>query len=225
MPTQSSLPAPEGGENEFVKVIYNLVTNIPVSSEPPNSDPHLRTKALISAACLKSAAYSGTLALPPGPLGMITILPDLMGIWHIQRQLVADVAACYGKRAVLNRELMFYCLFRHGAAVLMRDIVTRLGERLLVKRVALRFFQQTLQKLGVRITQRLIGRTISRWIPLIGAAGIAGYAYYDTGCVGKTAVDTFSRDIDIAEHPDTGSKPSKPKSRRRKKKPSKSNKV
>jgi len=136
MSTQSALPPPEGGGNEFAKAIFNLVTQIPDSTEPLNADPNARAKALTSTACIKSAAISGSLALPPGPLGMLTVLPDLVTIGKLQRQLVADIAACYGKQVVLTRELMLYCLFRHGAAVFMRDLVTRLGERLLVRRVA-----------------------------------------------------------------------------------------
>jgi hypothetical protein len=39
--------------------------------------------------------------------------------------MVADVAACFGKTAQLNRQTMIYCLFRHGAAMLVRDVVAR----------------------------------------------------------------------------------------------------
>ena len=92
---------------------------------------------------------------------------------------------------------MVICLFKHGGAALFRDIVVRVGERYLVKRVALRFMQQLLQKIGVRVTQRVIGRGISRWIPVIGAAGVAGYAYYDTTQVAKTAIELFSSELEI----------------------------
>lgn len=33
----------------------------------------------------------------PGPLGLLTILPDMYAIWRVQAQLVADIAAVYGK--------------------------------------------------------------------------------------------------------------------------------
>jgi len=32
----------------------------------------------------------------------MTILPDLFGIWRIQAQLVADIAAVYGKTGFLT---------------------------------------------------------------------------------------------------------------------------
>ena len=64
-----------------------------------------------------------SLALPPGPLGYVTILPDLVGIWRIQAQMVADMAGVYGQQAFLSREQMLYCLFRHAAAQAMRDVL------------------------------------------------------------------------------------------------------
>jgi hypothetical protein len=93
---------------------------------------------------------------------------------------------------------MVYCLFRHGAALLVRDLVVRVGERVLIRRVALRGIQQILQKVGIRLTQKFIARTLSRYIPIIGAIGIGGYSYFDTKKVGDTASDLFSREIETS---------------------------
>lgn len=144
---------------------------------------------------MKAAAISGALALPPGPLGLVTIIPDLITIWRIQQTMVADIAAAYGKSASLVKKTMIYCLFKHGSAALMRDLVVRVGERYLVQRTAVRAVQQILQKVGVRITQRVIGKSITRWIPLLGALGVGAYAYYDTTQVAATAIELFSKDI------------------------------
>ena len=38
------------------------------------------------------------------------------------------------------------------------------------------------------LTQRVAGTTASRWLPLVGAMAVAGYAYFDTLQVAKTAV-------------------------------------
>ena len=83
-----------------------------------------RAQALARHAAVKAAAISGSLALPPGPLGLVTVLPDLVTIWKVQ-QLVADIAAVHGKPAALRQELMVYCLFKHGAAHLARELVVR----------------------------------------------------------------------------------------------------
>ncbi len=109
--------------------------------------------------------------------------------------MVADIAATYGKSVFLGKETMIYCLFKHSGAALMRDLVVRVGERYLVRRTALRAIQQILQKLGVRVTQRVIGKSISRWIPILGAFGVGAYAYYDTTQVAATAIELFSKKL------------------------------
>lgn len=90
---------------------------------------------------LKAGAVSAGLAIPPGPLGMLTVIPDLIQVWHIQRNMAADIAACFGKSAQLSQQMMVYCLFRHGAAMLARDILVRVGERMILKQGSLRMIQ------------------------------------------------------------------------------------
>ena len=177
--------------------LIDLVGSIPRSGENSVADPRTRARALVRSAALKSAVISGSLALPPGPLGLITILPDLYAIWRIQAQLVADIAAVYGKTGFLTQETMLFCLFKHAAAQAVRDLIVRAGERMLIKRPTLRASQRILAKIGSKTTQRLLGRGASRWVPIVGALGVAGYAYYDTGATGQTAMDLFSRDIEI----------------------------
>jgi hypothetical protein len=94
---------------------------------------------------------------------------------------------------------MIYCLFRHAAAILVRDLVVRVGERLLIRRVALRTIQALLGRIGIRLSQKIIGSTVSRWIPFVGAAGIGVYSYFDTQAVAKTAMELFPGDFQIEE--------------------------
>jgi hypothetical protein len=45
-----------------------------------------------------------------------------------------------------------------------------------------------LATVGISVTQRVAGTAASRWLPVVGAAAVAGYAYFDTLQVAKTAV-------------------------------------
>jgi hypothetical protein len=182
-------------ENPVVRALREFASHVPPTSESLAKDPLFRANEILHHASMKAAAISATLAIPPGPAGLATVVPDLIAIWKVQQQMVADVAGCFGKTAQLNPRVMLYCLFRHGAAMLVRDIVVRAGERILVKRSSLRVFQQLFQKLGIKVTQKLIGKSISRWMPVLGPILIGGYSLYDTRQVGKTSIDTFSREI------------------------------
>lgn len=184
-------------QNPLLRALENLALNIPSSAEPVSANPRQRATEIVRVAGLKAGALSATFALPPGPAGLLTVIPDLIKVWQIQQQMVADVAACFGKFSQLNRQMMVYCLFRHGAAMLLRDVVARVGERVIVKQASLRVIQQTLKRIGIHVTQRAVGNSLSRWLPVIGPILIGGYSLMDTRNVGKTAIDAFSREIEI----------------------------
>jgi hypothetical protein len=184
-------------QNPLLRALENLALNIPNSAEPVSANPRKRAADIVRVAGFKAGAMSATLALPPGPAGMLTVIPDLVKVWQIQQQMVADVAACFGKSAQLNRQMMVYCLFRHGAAMLLRDVVARVGQRIIVKQASMRVIQQTLRKIGIHVTQKAVGSTLSRWLPAVGPILIGGYSLMDTRMVGKTAIDAFGREIEI----------------------------
>ncbi|MCF8207955.1 MAG: EcsC family protein [Rhodoferax sp.] len=174
--------------------ILDLVAVVHVSTEAPSATPQARAAELIEKAALSSAKISGLAAMAPGPLGLLTLLPDLVAMWRIQSQLVSDIAAVYGKTAHLGKEHMLWCLFRHSAAQTFRDVVYRAGERYLIRPLGLRALQKLSANIGVKLSQRAFGKAVARFLPLIGAAGVAGYAYYDTRKVGAAAVDIFSKE-------------------------------
>jgi len=179
--------------------LMELVSSVPVTNEPVSSDPRTRSTMIVRKYCLETAALDFTSALPPGPLSWLTLLPALVGVWRLQAQMVSDIASCYGKSKILGSEQMLYCLFRHATGHLLRDIVTRVGSRLIVKRVALKGLQKLLRALGIRVTQRVIGRGLARTIPILGAVAIAAYAFYDTSNVGKTTIEFFSKEVEVSD--------------------------
>jgi uncharacterized protein (DUF697 family) len=190
-----SLPPGESWLDQLVQKLLEVIVHVPATAEPASQTPEVRSRAIIRGAALKAAGTSGTLALPPGPWGMLTVLPDLVAVWKIQAHMVADIAAAYGKTALLSPEQMLYCLFRQTASQAVRDLVVRLGDRLAIRRVPRRVIQRALRQVGLKMAQRLAGRTASRWLPVVGALGVAAYAYRDTRRVGHTAIELFSRDV------------------------------
>jgi hypothetical protein len=81
---------------------------------------------------------------------------------------------------------MVYCLFRHAAESF--KLVVRAGERLVFRQLSGSAMRSVLTGVGLNVTQRLAGTAASRWLPLVGAAAVAGYAYFDTTQVAKTAI-------------------------------------
>lgn len=171
-----------------VDAIEGVVAGVPATRERPVEAPAVAARRLARKAATRAAALSGTLALPPGLLGLLTVLPDLVAIWRIQAQLVADIAGLYGRDMQLTRTHMLYCLFRHAATHVARDVAVRAGQRLVVRQVSSGALRNVVTGVGMSLTQRVAGTTASRWLPIVGAVAVAGYAYFDTLQVAKTAI-------------------------------------
>ena len=183
-------------QSRVTRVILDFVAQIPDSRIEGAQKPEDEARRLAQRAAQRAALTSGSLALPPGPLGWLTVLPELIAIWKIQAQMVSDIAAAYGKHAELGREQMLWCLFRHTAAQAFRDLVVRMGDRLLFRRMSYAVAERVAKRIGTSITQRAVGKGLSRWLPIVGALGVGAYAYYDTGQVAKTAIEMFSGNIE-----------------------------
>jgi hypothetical protein len=179
-------------QSRITRAILDFVAEIPASRVPGAKDPQSEARRLASRAAQRAALTSGSLALPPGPLGWLTVLPELVAIWKIQAQMVSDIAAAYGKHAQLGREQMLWCLFRHTAAQAFRDLVVRMGDRLLFRRMSYAVAERVAKRIGTAVTQRAVGKGLSRWLPVVGALGVGAYAYYDTGQVARTAIEMFN---------------------------------
>ena len=172
--------------------ILELLGRLPQTSEIACTTPDARARAIARVAARKAAAVAATLALPPGPLGWLTVLPELYAIWKIQAQMVADIAGTYGRRWQLTREQMMFCLFRHTAAQALRDIAVQAGERWLVQTASLAAMRTAARKIGIKLSQRGVSHGVARWLPVIGAAGVGAYAWYDTRKVARTAIELFA---------------------------------
>jgi hypothetical protein len=183
--------------------ILGFIGNVPGSTERPGNNSVRRAHAIARSAATRAAFTAGGLALPPGPLGWLTIIPELIAVWKLQAQMVSDIAAVYGHtgtvegQPAITREQMIYCLFRHTAAQAVRDLAVRVGERMLVQQVSLATMQTIAHKVGVHLTRHAIGKGVSRWLPVIGAVGVGAYAFYDTRHVAQTAIELFEHHEEI----------------------------
>lgn len=175
--------------------ILEMVLSVPPSRERALKQPEERAHQVARSASRTASVISGSLSLPPGLLGWITVVPELVGVWRVQAQMVSDIAAIYGKRETLGREQMLYCLFKHMSAQMFRDVVVRVGERVIVRETSMQFLQTAAKKVGVIITRSVIRKSAARFVPLLGAVTVGAYAYFDTMQVAKTAMDLFAQDM------------------------------
>lgn len=174
--------------------VLALVAQPPGTECQRSARPQDAAARAIEGAAGKAALAAGAMALPVGPLGWATIAPEMLAVWHIQRQLVADIAALYGRSAELGPAQMMWCLFRHTAAQALRDLGVRVGERVIVRPAAQALLQRVAGAVGAHLGKQVASRALSRWVPLVGAAGVGAYAWWDTRQVGRAALQLFERE-------------------------------
>ena len=194
--TEAETPDPSGS-HLIGQAILSLMGRVPTSKEHKSKAPADDARKKANAAAAKAALAAGAMALPPGPLGWLTILPEMVGVWKIQKQLVADIAALYGQQPTLTPEQVVYCLFQHTAAHGVRDLVVRVGQRTLVRRASPLLIRAITRRIGATLAQRALGRGVARWVPIAGAVGVGAYAYVDTAQVAATAIDLFEGVIEV----------------------------
>jgi len=181
--------------SRIARTILDFLGDIPRSEEPPSVSPRVRAEAIARHARRRAFLTSASLSLPPGPLGWMTVLPELVAIWRIQAKMVADIAGAFGQKSTLTREQMLYCLFRHTAAQAVRDLVVRAGERFIVRQATGHALRTIAERIGVKLSQRALRNGLSRLLPAVGAAGVGAYAWLDTRQVAHTAIAMFSHEI------------------------------
>lgn len=183
--------------SKITESLLNLLAEVPSSDYEASATPVLDARKIIEKASWIAGGVSGALSVPPGPFGLITVLPDLIAMWRIQAQMVSDIAAVYGKSPFLTREVLLYCLFKQGASQLLRDVIVRVGDRVVLRRTSARAFENIITQLGVRLSKKFFGRSVSRWIPIAGAIAVGWYSRYDTRQVGYAAMDLFSQELSL----------------------------
>ena len=194
----AAITVPAGQPSQRIaQQILDFLSHIPDSRERASERPHARAEAIALAARRKAFLASSSLALPPGPLGWLTVLPELVAIWKIQAQMVADIAAACGQHTTLTREQMLYCLFRHAASQAVRDLVVRAGQRWVVHAASTHAIRGVANRIGLKLSERALGSSLARMLPVAGALGVGAYAWYDTRQVARTAIGMFTHDVEF----------------------------
>lgn len=194
----TSAADPVSSSRGIGRAILQFVTHIPASPLGESVEPLRAARQQANLSAARAALTAGTLSLPPGPMGWLTLVPEMVGVWRIQAQLVSDIARIYGHHAQPRQEQMLYCLFKHSSAQAVRDLVVRIGGRYLVKEASLSALQRIAAQVGLRVTQKTLARAAGRWLPVVGAVSMGGYAYYDTRQVANTAIGLFGPGDEVA---------------------------
>lgn len=163
----------------------------------PSKIPNLaEVDSLVSSCALKNSAISGGSSLIPGPWGMAAVIPELVLVIRNQISLIYDIGAAYGKKDLMNKELMV-SVFLYAMGSTAGGLLVVHGGKFFLKRATLRILQKLIAVLGGKITQQALKSAISKWFPGVGAAAMAAWSNYSTRQIGKKAREILSSDIEV----------------------------
>lgn len=156
---------------------------------------------MIAAASLKTFGISTAAALPPGPLGLMTILPELLTVTKIQMNLIYRIAAYYGKQGQVNATLILLIFANEAGLAIGRRVVTRMGTKLLIRTLGEQSVHSVSRSIAARIGARLTQKAVGRWIPFLLAPLFGLFSKKMTVRIGTEAVKLFSQDLELLEAP------------------------
>ena len=145
-----------------------------------------------------NAAVSGGAGLVPGPWGMLAVVPEITIVIRNQLAMIYDVGMAYGQSKVLSKELLAGVLIS-AMGTSAGTLLVMHGQKVLVKRVALRQFQRIITMLAGNIAQKVLKLAIGKWLPVVGAAALAVWSNVLTRQIGKKALEIFEMEIELSE--------------------------
>ena len=167
-------------------------------TEPDSRPTRENVNSLIKICVLKNAKISGGSTLIPGPWGMVAVAPEIALVIKNQIDLIYDIGVANGKQASINKELLAgiaLSALGSGAA----GLLVMHGGKVLVKRSSLRVFQKIIALLAGKVTQQALKSSISKWLPIAGAAFMAWLSGHITQRIGNLAHEIFQKEIEISE--------------------------
>ena len=174
--------------------LVNLLMKLKPDMTPIKVDetPHTMT----SSASWKAFTISTVAAIPPGPLGVMTILPELLAVTRIQIGLIFRIAEYYGKQATVNSTIVALILGNAAGIAIGRELTSTLHGKVIIRKIADVALQRFIANIGAKVLGRIIARVPIRLIPLLTAPVFGALSKTATTRIGEEAMMLFSQDFE-----------------------------
>lgn len=178
--------------NWFVDLLMSFApSNVTDSGQSPED--------LTSTASWKAFGISTAAALPPGPIGWATIVPELIAVTKIQMNLIYSIAAHHGKQGKLNSTLVVLIFANEAGLAVGRQLVKKAGTKVIVRALGSKAVRPIAQKVAARIGARITQKAVGRWIPFVLAPVFGAFSKSMTTNIGREADKLLGQDIELIE--------------------------
>lgn len=178
-------------EGLFAEVWHTLAPK-PQEIEIEGTPEEMTRKAARSAFLLSTGA-----GIPTGPIGLATIIPELIGLTKIQINLIYKIAKFYNQDAKVSATLILFILGNALGVVLKHALAEKMGTRIIGRSLSIGGTKMLAQKIGERISTKILRRAAGRWIPFVLAPVFGYFSYSMTKKVGREAENLWATVIEI----------------------------
>ena len=135
--------------------------------------------------------------IPTGPVGLATIIPEVVAITKLQINLIFKVAKFHQQEAKVNKTIILTVLGVAMGVVLKHALINKVGTRLIVKSLSAEGAKRITREIGEKFAAGLLKRGLGRWIPLM-LAPVFGYLSLSmTRKIGREAESLFSHELEV----------------------------
>lgn len=154
---------------------------------------------IISTTSNKAFALSIMAALPPGPFGMATILPEILVIYKLQLNMVYKIAKFYNQEHKINPTILCLILANEAGVEFGKEIIVKVGPKYVIRALSSQALKPIITKISTKVTIRVTEKLFARWIPVVAAPIFGAISKSMTNKIGQKAIDVFSKEIEIEE--------------------------
>lgn len=176
-------------KNWLGEILLNLAPeNVSVANKTPES--------LVSEYSWKAFGVSTLAGLAPGPIGMATILPELVAVTKLQITLIYAIAKYYNKQNQFNSTTVLI-IFANETGIALKGTIQKVGAKMIIKVLTSSFVQAIASKIGFKIIKRVVAKAVGRWMPVVMAPIFGMFSKTMTEKIGQEAISLFQSDFII----------------------------
>jgi hypothetical protein len=167
---------------------------LPAAPETAGTTPD----EMIDEAAGRAFKISTVLGLIPGPIGFVSILPEVVALTKLQVDLIYRIARYYRKAEAVNREIVLLMLANVMGVAGGEALIRKAGTALVIRSANTAVVRALARKVGRHVIDTAIEKAVGRWIPVVTAPLFGYFSRSLTRKIGREAKRVLStRDLII----------------------------
>ena len=179
----------------FERILENVVNTLGPNPDEITVDGS--PQKMIRKASRAAFLISTGAGIPTGPVGLATIIPEVIAITKLQINLIFKVAKFHQQEAKVNKTIILAVLGVAVGVVLKHALINKVGTRIIVKSLSAESAKRITREIGEKFAAGLLKKGLGRWIPLM-LAPVFGYLSLSmTRKIGREAESLFSHELEV----------------------------